>query len=128
MDIFYKSRLPDLISSTPMSSMSPPSRPAPLLHPPSFALPPSLGAGNFLQNLPRSPFQQMSGIGRSAKVSEPFLRPHLHHVILLSVLSKTKMSVLCGYHPSAGQYISNSAVEFCFLRIIRFGHYEGCLV
>ena len=76
VDIFYKSRLPDLISSTPMSSMSPPSRPAPLLHHPSFALPPSLGAGNFLQNLPRSPFPQMSGIGRSAKVSEPFLRPH----------------------------------------------------
>jgi hypothetical protein len=64
VDIFYKSRLPDLISSTPLSGSA--GRPTPPLmhhhHHPSFALPPSLGPGAFLQSLPRSPFPQMSGI------------------------------------------------------------------
>ena len=55
VDIFYKSKLPDLISSTPMSS---PARPTPMLHP-SFGFPPNLSHPNFLQNLPRTPFPQL---------------------------------------------------------------------
>ena len=54
MDMYYKSKLPDLISSTPMSS--PAQRP--LLHPP-FGFSPGMSHPGFLQNLPRSPFPQL---------------------------------------------------------------------
>ena len=56
VDIFYKSKLPDLISSTPM--LSAPARPTPMLHP-SFGFSSNLNHPNFLQNLPRTPFPQL---------------------------------------------------------------------
>ena len=75
VDIFYKSKLPDLISSTPMSSQQ-----RPMLHPP-FGFSPNLSHPGFLQNLPRSPFPpipDLDFIKNAAGRFQPPASPHHH--------------------------------------------------
>ena len=76
VDIFYKSKLPDLISSTPMSSQQ-----RPMLHPP-FGFSPNLSHPGFLQNLPRSPFPpipDLDFIKNAAGRFQPPVSSHHHH-------------------------------------------------
>ena len=100
MDMFYKSKLPDLISSTPMSST-----PRHMMHPP-FGFPPNLSHPGFLQNLPRSPFPQLPDLDFIKNAAGRFPNPvSSHHH------PQQPFSAFSPQNPSSSKYGQSQQIE-----------------